>query len=236
MGGAVSLGVGSGKTMSMRQKGLSYQLLQQHLQVTDKATLRSVTTLLLCRNKLSSLPPELTHLVSLTELAATDNWLKKIPLEFMQMTTLRTLRLGGNRLAGFEELIPAYREGFVPPDKNAKGTKPGSAGAQKPGGAAATTGGVVATRNSPGGGKQGEEEEAKVVAADDEGFDRLKARRPFRAPPHAIPPCRLQLIRSGAANAGHLACIERRELFLTKMARRWGGCRRCACCAWGITA
>lgn len=120
MGAVVSSMAGSGKVMDMKKKGLTFQLLQQHLNVTEAATLLKITHLLLCRNKLSALPPEITTLVSLTELAATDNWMKKVPHEVMALTALRELRLGGNRLVGFQELVPEYRPGFVLPKKGGK--------------------------------------------------------------------------------------------------------------------
>ena len=130
---------GSGKVMNMKKKGLTFQLLQQHLSVTEASTLLTITHLLLCRNKLSALPPEITTLVSLTELAATDNWMKKIPPEMMQFSALRELRLGGNRLVGFQELVPEVREGFGQLHK--KGATPARTGIAR------SAGSLISQRN-----------------------------------------------------------------------------------------
>jgi hypothetical protein len=66
-------------------------------QASDTARLLQLTALDLSRNKLCSLPPELSLMTSLTELNCNDNWLKDLPMEMRSLTKLRNLYMKGNR-------------------------------------------------------------------------------------------------------------------------------------------
>eukprot|EP00286_Rhodomonas_abbreviata_P003194 CAMPEP_0181344048 /NCGR_PEP_ID=MMETSP1101-20121128/31951_1 /TAXON_ID=46948 /ORGANISM="Rhodomonas abbreviata, Strain Caron Lab Isolate" /LENGTH=135 /DNA_ID=CAMNT_0023455797 /DNA_START=74 /DNA_END=481 /DNA_ORIENTATION=+ len=88
-----------------RKRSLNYDTLQQHIEITGAYTLQRVHYLFLCRNKLSSLPPEIRLMSSLLEFHCTDNWLKRLP-EIDCFTRLQTLRVGGNQLVSIENVLP----------------------------------------------------------------------------------------------------------------------------------
>ena len=66
-------------------------------EASDPASLLQLTALDLSRNKLCSLPPELSLMTSLTELNCNDNWLKDLPMEMRSLNKLRNLYMKGNR-------------------------------------------------------------------------------------------------------------------------------------------
>ncbi|MCC5665284.1 leucine-rich repeat domain-containing protein [Nostoc sp. CHAB 5784] len=61
--------------------------------------LSSLTTLNLNHNQLSSLPPEISQLSSLTELSLDNNQLSSLPPEFSQLSSLTELYLDNNQLS-----------------------------------------------------------------------------------------------------------------------------------------
>lgn len=70
--------------------------LERALQAANPAQLRKLD---LSGNRLTALPPFVTHLSELRELDLSDNAFKKIPKELIQLTNLQHVYLRGNPCA-----------------------------------------------------------------------------------------------------------------------------------------
>ncbi|MEH2146278.1 COR domain-containing protein [Nostoc sp.] len=72
---------------------------EELLQVIQKAAREKATELYLSSNQLSSLPPEISQLSSLTTLYLDNNQLSSLPPEISQLSSLTTLDLDNNQLS-----------------------------------------------------------------------------------------------------------------------------------------
>ncbi|MEH2125888.1 COR domain-containing protein [Nostoc sp.] len=72
---------------------------EELLQIIEKAAHEKATELDLRNNQLSSLPPEISQLSSLTTLSLNDNQLSSLPPEISQLSNLTTLYLENNQLS-----------------------------------------------------------------------------------------------------------------------------------------
>ncbi len=72
---------------------------EELLQIIEQAAKEKATELNLSNNQLSSLPPEISQLSSLTRLSLNNNQLSSLPPEICQLSSLTTLYLNNNQLS-----------------------------------------------------------------------------------------------------------------------------------------
>ncbi|HJQ25488.1 MAG TPA: COR domain-containing protein [Blastocatellia bacterium] len=85
-----------------KERWTEFNLIDNHLTSVppEIAKLRSLTSLFLWNNQLASLPPEIAELTSLTSLILRKNQLASLPPEIAKLTSLTSLVLSNNQLKG----------------------------------------------------------------------------------------------------------------------------------------
>eukprot|EP00960_Hanusia_phi_P070651 767358-Hanusia_phi.AAC.2 len=92
------------KTIDVRNREYSHQVLKLRLSVLPVSVLRQITKVFLDGNKLTSLPPQIEEMKSLLELHCSCNWLRSLPSSLQQLS-LNVLRISANQLDTIDYLF-----------------------------------------------------------------------------------------------------------------------------------